>query len=99
MIIRQAFTLLRQNPFFSVVYSSYGYSYRKADHSNANTGMSYQAASRVFENLPGAELVTYTSYFTMEYCGVSPEKGSRRQKRRVALNFWRLYDIRFVAGR
>ena len=80
MIIRQAFTLLRQNPFFSVVsiigtavsiafamvvymvydiqtanirpeshrdrmvYSSYGYSYRKADHSNANTGMSYQAA-------------------------------------------------------
>lgn len=61
--------------------------------------MSYQAASRVFENLPGAELVTYTSYFTMEYCGVSPEKGSRRQKRRVDLNFWRLYDIRFVAGR
>ena len=73
MIIRQSFTLLRQNPFFSVVsiigtavsiafamvvymvydiqtanirpeshrdrmvYSSYGYSYRKADHSNANT--------------------------------------------------------------
>ena len=135
MIIRQAFTLLRQNPFFSVVsivgtavsiafamvvymvydihtanirpeshrdrmvYSSYGYSYRKADHSNANTGMSYQAASRIFENLPGAELVTYTSYITMEYCGVSPEQGSRRQKRRVDLNFWRLYDIRFVAGR
>lgn len=85
MIIRQAFTLLRQNPFFSVVsiigtavsiafamvvymvydiqtanirpeshrdrmvYSSYGYSYRKADHSNANTGMSYQAASRVLK--------------------------------------------------
>ena len=35
----------------------------------------------------------------MEYCGVSPEKGCRRQKRRVDLNFWRLYDIRFVAGR
>ena len=93
MKIRQSFTLLRQNPFFSVVsiigtavsiafamvvymvydiqtanirpelhrdrmvYSSYGYSYRKADHSNANTGMSYQAASRVFGDLPGAELV------------------------------------------
>lgn len=88
MKIRQSFTLLRQNPFFSVVsiigtavsiafamvvymvydiqtanirpeshrdrmvYSSYGYSYRKADHSNANTGMSYQAASRVFGDLP-----------------------------------------------
>ena len=129
MIIRQAFSLLWQNPFFSIVsiigtavsiafvmvvymvydiqtanirpeshrdrmvYSSYGYSYRKADHSNANTGMSYQAACRIFADLPGAELVTYMSYTTMEYCGVSP------QNRRVDLNFWRLYDIRFVAGR
>ena len=39
------------------------------------------------------------SYTTMEYCGVSPEKGQRCQNRRVDLNFWRLYDIRFVAGR
>ena len=135
MIIRQAFSLLRQNPFFitvsiigtavsiafvmvvymvydiqtanirpeshrdRMVYSSYGYSYRKADHSNANTGMSYQAACRIFADLPGAELVTYMSYTTMEYCGVSPEKGQRCQNRRVDLNFWRLYDIRFVAGR
>ena len=135
MIIRQAFSLLRQNPFFStvsiigtavsiafvmvvymvydiqtanirpesnrdrMVYSSYAYSYRKADHSNANTGMSYQAACRIFADLPGAELVTYMSYTTMEYCGVSPEKGQRCQNRRVDLNFWRLYDIRFVAGR
>ena len=135
MLIRQAFSLLRQNPFFStvsiigtavslafvmvvymvydiqtanirpqshrdrMVYSSYGYSYRKADHSNANTGMSYQAACRIFADLPGAELVTYMSYTTMEYCGVSPEKGQRCQNRRVDLNFWRLYDIRFVAGR
>lgn len=135
MIIRQAFSLLRQNPFFStvsiigtavsiafvmvvymvydiqtanirpeshrdrMVYSSYGYSYRKADHSNANTGMSYQAACRIFADLPSAELVTYMSYTTMEYCGVSPEKGQRCQNRRVDLNFWRLYDIRFVAGR
>ena len=135
MIIRQAFSLLWQNPFFSIVsiigtavsiafvmvvymvydiqtanirpeshrdrmvYSSYGYSYRKADHSNANTGMSYQAACRIFADLPGAELVTYMSYTTMEYCGVSPEKGQRCQNRRVDLNFWRLYDIRFVAGR
>lgn len=119
MIFRQAFTLLRQNPFFSVVsiigtavsiafamvvymvydiqtanirpesyrdrmvYSSYGYSYRKADHSNSNTGMSYQAASRVFGDLPGAELVTYTGYVTMEYCGASPEQG-RREKRRAS---------------
>ncbi|RGN31003.1 ABC transporter permease [Bacteroides oleiciplenus] len=82
-----------------MVYSSYGYSYRKADHSNANTGMSYQAACRVFGDLPGAELVTYMSYTTMEYCGASPEKGQRCQNRRVDLNFWRLYDIRFVAGR
>lgn len=135
MIIRQAFSLLRQNPFFStvsiigtavsiafvmvvymvydiqtanirpeshrdrMVYSSYGYSYRKADHSNANTGMSYQAACRIFADLPSAELVTYMSYTTMEYCGVSPEKGQRCQNRCVDLNFWRLYDIRFVAGR
>lgn len=27
------------------------------------------------------------------------EKGNRYQKRHVDLNFWRLYDIRFVAGR
>ncbi|MBD9092384.1 MAG: FtsX-like permease family protein [Bacteroides oleiciplenus] len=134
MIFRQAFSLLRQNPFFStvsiigtavsiafvmvvymvydiqtanirpeshrdrMVYSSYGYSYRKTDHSNANTGMSYQAACRIFGDLPGAELVTYMSYTTMEYCGASPEKGQRCQNRRVDLNFWRLYDIRFVAG-
>ena len=61
--------------------------------------MSYQAACRIFADLPGAELVTYMSYTTMEYCGVSPEKGQRCQNRRVDLNFWRLYDIRFVAGR
>lgn len=82
-----------------MVYSSYGYSFRKADHSNSNTGMSYQAASRVFGDLPGAELVTYMGNSPMEYCGVSPEKGRRCQRRRVDLNFWRLYDIRFLAGR
>ena len=82
-----------------MVYSSYGNSYRKADHSNANTGMSYQAASRVFGDLPGAELVTYTSYVFMEYCGASPEKGNRYQKHKVNLNIRRHYHLRFVARR
>lgn len=82
-----------------MLYSSYGYSYRKADRSNANTGMSYQAVSQVFGNLPGAELVTYMRNPILEYCGASPEDGVRCEKHCVDLNFWRLYDIRFIAGR
>ena len=93
--MKQILTLIRQNPFFSVVsiigtavsiafvmvvymvydiqtanirpeihrdrtvYSSYGYYYRRADHSDSNTGMSYRAAHAVFDGLPGAETVAY----------------------------------------
>ena len=82
-----------------MVYSSYSYSYRKADHSNAKYGHVLPGCQSCFRGSTGAELVTYTSYSTMEYCGVSREQGRRCEKRRVDLNFWRLYDIRFIAGR
>ena len=45
----------------SMVYSSYGYSYRKSDRSNSNTGMSYRAVNAIFKELPGAEFGTYLS--------------------------------------
>lgn len=56
----------------SMVYSSYGYSYRKSDHSNSNTGMSYRAVNAIFAELPGAELVTYLGPTYLRYCGDSP---------------------------
>ena len=34
----------------SMVYSSYGYSYRKSDRSNSNTGMSYRAVKLFLRN-------------------------------------------------
>lgn len=34
----------------SMVYSSYGYSYRKSDRSNSNTGMSYRAVNAILRN-------------------------------------------------
>lgn len=83
----------------SMVYSSYGYSYRKSDHSNSNTGMSYRAVNAIFAELPGAELVTYLGPTYLRYCGDSPVRGMRRTVRQVDLNYWRVYDIPLVAGR
>ena len=82
-----------------MVYSSYGYSYRKSDYSNANTGMSYRAARAIFQDLPGAELVTYLGPTYIRYCGSSPEQGMRRTVRLVDLNYWQVYEIPLVAGR
>mgnify|MGYP001213206001 CR=1 FL=1 len=82
-----------------MVYSSYGYSYRKSDHGNANTGMSYRAVNAVFKDLPGAEVITYLGPTYTRYCGASPEQGMRRTVRQVDLNYWRVYDIPVVAGR
>lgn len=133
--MKQILTLIRQNPFFSVVsiigtavsiafvmvvymvydiqtanirpeihrdrmvYSSYGYYYHRADHSDSNTGMSYRAAHAVFDGLPGAETVAYQGPGYVLYCGPSPAQGMRRTVRRVDLNYWRVYDIPLVAGR
>ena len=83
----------------SMVYSSYGYSYRKSDHSNSNTGMSYRAVNAIFAELPGAGLVTYLGPTYLRYCGDSPVRGMRRTVRQVDLNYWRVYDIPLVAGR
>ena len=83
----------------SMVYSSYGYSYRKSDRSNSNTGMSYRAVNAIFKELPGAELVTYLGPTYLRYCGESPARGMRRTVRQVDLNYWRVYDIPLVAGR
>lgn len=82
-----------------MVYSSYGYSYRKSDHSNSNTGMSYRAVYAIFKDLPGAEVITYLGPTYIRYCGASPEQGMRRSTRQVDLNYWRVYDIPVVAGR
>ena len=82
-----------------MIYSSYGYSYRKSDHSNANTGMSYRVVDAIFKDLPGAEVITYLGPTYTRYCGASPEQGMRRTVRQVDLNYWRVYDIPLVAGR
>lgn len=82
-----------------MVYSSYGYYYRRADHSDSNTGMSYRAAYAVFAGLPGAETVAYLGPDYILYCGPSPSQGMRRTVRRVDLNYWQVYDIPLVAGR
>ncbi|MDE5711448.1 ABC transporter permease [Bacteroides sp.] len=82
-----------------MVYSSYGYSYRRADHSNSNTGMSYRAAHSIFAELSGAEAVTYLGPVYTLYCGPSPSQGMRRTVRQVDLNYWHVYDIPLVAGR
>lgn len=82
-----------------MIYSSYGYSYRKSDHSNANTGISYRVINAIFNDLPGTEVVTYLGPVYTRYCGASPEQGMRRTVRQVDLNYWQVYDIPVVAGR
>lgn len=82
-----------------MVYSSYGYSYRKSDHSNANTGMSYRAVNAIFKDIQGAEVVAYLGPVYTSYCGPSPEEGMRRTVRNVDLNYWRVYEVPLVAGR
>ncbi|MDR0894066.1 MAG: ABC transporter permease [Prevotellaceae bacterium] len=78
---------------------SYGYSFRTADRSNANTGLSYRAATAVLDSLPGAEWVAYIEQSGQRYCGASPEQGKRRALYGIDLNFWKVYDIPLVAGR
>lgn len=82
-----------------MVYSSYGYSYRKSDHSNANTGMSYRAVNAIFKDIQGAEVIAYLGSVYTLYCGSSPEEGMRRTVRNVDLNYWRVYEVPLVAGR
>lgn len=53
----------------------------------------------IFQDLPGAELVTYMGPTNVLYCGPSPQEGMRRTVRLVDLNFWRIYHIPLVAGR
>lgn len=82
-----------------MIYSGSAYTYRTADHSNANSRMSLGAARQVFDSLPGAERVTYMPASRMIYAGASATKGSRRLLSYADVAFWKLYDIRFLAGR
>lgn len=82
-----------------MVYSGSGYSYRTENHSNANGGMSLGTARAVFDSLPGAEVVTYSPYSEMVYTGASTTKGVRRLLSYADANMWKVYEIRFLAGR
>lgn len=82
-----------------MVYSGPGYSYRTDNHSNANGGMSLGVAREIFDSLPGAEVVSYMRYGRMVYAGATTAKGSRRQLSYADENLWKIYDIRFLAGR
>lgn len=133
--IKQAFILVRQNRFFSVIsmlgtalsitfvmvvymaydlntaniapevhrdrmiYSGPGYSYRTDNQSNASSGMSLGIARQIFDSLPGAEVVSYVPYGRMVYAGATAVKGSRQQLSYADENFWKIYEIRFLAGR
>lgn len=82
-----------------MIHSGSGYSYCTANHGNANTGMSLGVVRQLFDSLPGAELVTYAPASRMVYAGATATTGSRRLLSLVDLNYWKLYDIRFLAGR
>lgn len=82
-----------------MLYSGYGYSYRKADHSNANSGMSWQTCERLFGSLPGVELVAYIGPKRSSYCGASSDGGRKRQVCQVDLNYWKMYEVPLLAGR
>lgn len=132
---KQAFVLIRQNRFFSVIsilgtalsitfvmvvymaydlntaniapevqrdrmiYSGPGYSYRTENHSNTSSGMSLGIAREIFDSLPGAEVVSYVPYDRVVYAGATTAKGSRQQLAYADENLWKIYDIRFLAGR
>lgn len=82
-----------------MIYSGDAYTYRAADHTNANRGMSLGAARQVFDSLPGAQLVTYMPSSRMVYAGASTTEGSRLLLAFIDVNFWKFYDIRFLEGR
>lgn len=132
---KQAFVLIRQNRFFSVIsilgtalsitfvmvvymaydlntadiapevhrdrmiYSGPGYSYRTENHSNTSSGMSLGVAREIFDSLPGAEVVSYVPYDRVVYAGGTTAKGSRQQLAYADENLWKIYHIRFLAGR
>ena len=48
----------------SMVYSSYGYSYRKSDHSNSNTGMSYRAVNAILRSFREQNLSPIGTYLS-----------------------------------
>lgn len=133
--LKQAFVLMRQNRFFSVIsilgtalsitfvmvvymaydlntanivpevhrdrmiYSGPGYSYRTENHSNASGGMSLGVAREIFDSLPGAEAVSYIPYERVVYAGATTVKGSRQYLSYADENLWKIFDIRFLAGR
>ncbi|WP_455586843.1 ABC transporter permease [Bacteroides sp.] len=82
-----------------MIYSGVGYSYRTENHSNSGGGMSLGVAREIFDSLPGAEVVSYTRYGRMVYAGATTAKGSRQQLSYADENLWKIYDIRFLAGR
>lgn len=82
-----------------MVYSGTGYSYRTADGSHSNRGLSLNVARELFDSLPGAEMVTYMPSGEMVYVGATTANGNRRLLSFGDINLWKLYDIRFLAGR
>src|SRR5690554_5741426 len=82
------------------LYSETGYSYLTKDRSQANRGMSYNAAKTIFGNLAHAESV---SYFMQKgegigFIGTSPSNYEKRIVSPVDDNYFRVFNYDFIAG-
>ena len=81
-----------------MIISGNGYFFKTSDNSNCNDFLSLTAARTLFDKLPGAELV---SYYTTQwnFLGNSDKTGKRCQVMWTDSNFWKIMDIKILAGR
>lgn len=56
----------------SMVYSSYGFSYRKSDRSDFNTGMSYRAVNAILQNFRVRNLSPIWDLPILDTVGIRP---------------------------
>lgn len=82
------------------LYSAEEFSFLTKDHSHANSGMSWSAARKVFDNLENAEMVSYVADMGegAAYVGTSPSNMEKRTVSPVDDNFFKVFSFRFIVG-
>lgn len=81
-----------------MIISGQGYFFKTVDNSNCQNYLSLTVAKYLFDKLPGAENVCYykTSW---KFLGSSDKQGERSQVMYTNDGFWKIMDIKLLAGR
>lgn len=83
-----------------LMYTDYGLTYRKKDHTNRNAGMGRKAFEPLFTGLPGVKEVTWYRGVSKTPCNLAASNESSNYfVRPVAGNWFQFFDYEFIAGR